>query len=91
MDLKKAIEILDYHQEWRQGKRDDMIYEPKVLTQALDIVLSEVKKLNQPDSGDLSESIDSSEDNFQCCSQCDLPDACADFGCAIKTGVRKFN
>ncbi len=27
------------------------------------------------------------EDGFQCCDNCDLPDACADFGCAIKTGV----
>jgi len=43
MDLKTAIEILEYHQEWRLGKRDDMIHEPKALTQALDIVLSEVK------------------------------------------------
>ncbi len=45
MELKTAIEILDYHQEWRLGKRDDMIHEPKKLTEALDIVLSEVKKL----------------------------------------------
>ncbi len=45
MKLKTAIEILDYHQEWRLGKRDEMIHEPKKLTQALDIVLSEVKKL----------------------------------------------
>ena len=45
MELKTAIEILDYHQEWRLGKREDMIHEPKKLTHALDIVLSEVKKL----------------------------------------------
>lgn len=45
MELKTAIEILDYHQEWRLGKRDDMIHEPKKLTEALDMVLSEVKKL----------------------------------------------
>lgn len=43
MELKTAIEILDYHQEWRLGKRDDMIHKPKKLTQALDIVLFEVK------------------------------------------------
>ncbi len=43
MDLKTAIEILEYHQEWRLGKRDEMIHEPRVLTQALDIILSEVK------------------------------------------------
>ncbi len=45
MELNTAIEILDYHQEWRLGKREDMIHEPKKLTEALDIVLSEVKKL----------------------------------------------
>lgn len=27
-------------------------------------------------------------DYFICCDNCDLLDACADFGCAIKTGVR---
>ncbi len=32
---------------------------------------------------------DTEEPDFQCCDNCDLPDACADFGCAIKTGVRK--
>ena len=44
MELKKAIEILEYHQEWRIGKRDDMIYTPKELTQAFDLVLNAVKK-----------------------------------------------
>ena len=44
MELKTAIEILEYHQEWRLGKREDMIHEPKKLTEALDIVLIEVKK-----------------------------------------------
>jgi len=43
MELKIAIEILDYHQEWRLGKRDEMIHEPKKLTEALDTILSEVK------------------------------------------------
>ena len=31
MEIKTAIEILEYHQEWRLGKREDMIYEPKKL------------------------------------------------------------
>jgi len=44
MELKTAVEILEYHQEWRLGKRDDMIHEPKVLTEALDVVIKEVKK-----------------------------------------------
>jgi hypothetical protein len=43
MELKTAIEILEYHQEWRLGKRDDMIHEPKKLTEALDVVLEQVK------------------------------------------------
>jgi hypothetical protein len=44
MELQTAIEILEYHQEWRLGKREDMIYEPKKLTNALDVILREVKK-----------------------------------------------
>lgn len=27
MELQTAIEILEYHQEWRLGKREDMIHE----------------------------------------------------------------
>ena len=44
MELRTAIEILEYHQEWRLGKRDDMIHEPKAITEALDRVLMEVNK-----------------------------------------------
>lgn len=44
MELKTAIEILEYHQEWRLGKREDMIHDPKRLTEALDMVLNDVKK-----------------------------------------------
>jgi hypothetical protein len=47
MELKTAIEILEYHQEWRLGKREDMIHEPKKLTEALDIILLELKKTNR--------------------------------------------
>ena len=45
MELQTAIEILEYPS--RMGdlrEREDMIHEPKKLTEALDIVLSEVKK-----------------------------------------------
>jgi hypothetical protein len=45
MELKTAIEILEYHQEWRLGKREDMIHEPKKLTEALDIVIEAVKNV----------------------------------------------
>lgn len=45
MELQTAIEILECHQEWRLGKREDMIHEPKKITEALYIILSEVKKI----------------------------------------------
>lgn len=32
---------------------------------------------------------DMDDDHFQCCADCDLPDACRDFGCAIKAGIVK--
>jgi hypothetical protein len=44
IELQTAIEILEYYQEWRLGKREDIIHEPKKLTEAIDAVLSEVKK-----------------------------------------------
>jgi hypothetical protein len=44
MKLQTAIEILEYYQAWRLGKIEDMIHEPKELTEAMDIVLSEIKK-----------------------------------------------
>lgn len=31
------------------------------------------------------------DDDFQCCDDCDLPDACADFGCVIKEGLKRIN
>ena len=46
MKLKKAIKILDHHQQWRQGKTEVMFYTPKELTTALDEVLKAVKNLD---------------------------------------------
>lgn len=34
---------------------------------------------------------DDDDDYFEPCADCDLPDACADFGCAIKMGIRHLN
>lgn len=45
MDLKTAIEILEYYQEWRLGK-DCEQPNPKLITKALQVVLTEVKKQN---------------------------------------------
>ena len=46
MDLKTAIEILEYYQEWRLGK-DCEQPNPKLITKALQVVLTEVKKQNK--------------------------------------------
>lgn len=32
---------------------------------------------------------DNDENDFQPCDDCDLPDACEDYGCAIKSGIKK--
>jgi len=64
MELKTAIEILEYHQESRQGKRDDMIHEPSKLTEALDTVLQQVKKCDLADVGG------SLPDDKKCCGRC---------------------
>jgi len=32
-----------------------------------------------------------SDVEFECCNECDLPDACSDYGCAIKAGLRSKN
>lgn len=45
MDLQKAIEIVGYYQQWRLGKKKEMI-EPRKITEALNILLREVKKTN---------------------------------------------
>ena len=44
MELNTAIEIVEYHRELVLGRREDIIHEPKILTQALDILLKEVNK-----------------------------------------------
>jgi len=49
MELKAAIEILEYHQQWRLGKRDEMIHEPKKLTESINVILIAVKKLHLND------------------------------------------
>lgn len=53
----------------------------------------EVNKIssNLSVSGSLPHDTDdeNEDDNWQPCADCDLPDACADFGCAIESGIRK--
>jgi hypothetical protein len=75
MELKTAIEILEYHQEWRLGKRQDMIHEPKNLTEALDLLLWEVKKNSSEGKCNCNSRI--GETMLWCCNQCGL--RCEDF------------
>ena len=44
MTLQQAIKTLELHQQWRLGLRDDFYPKLKEITEALDIVLNEVKK-----------------------------------------------
>ena len=43
MTLHEAIAILEEYQAWRLGIEKEMI-NPKALTQAIDVILNEVKK-----------------------------------------------
>ena len=42
MKLQEAIEILEYHQEWRLGKNDEML-DPKVISEAIETILNHLK------------------------------------------------
>lgn len=42
MELKEAIEILEYHQRWRKSEESVMV-DPVTLTEAIDIILCHVK------------------------------------------------
>ncbi len=44
MKLKKAIKIMEHHQKWRKGMTDEIIYNPRLLTKAMDKV-TEVSKI----------------------------------------------
>jgi hypothetical protein len=43
MDIQTAIEIVEYHQSWRLGEKEEMLYEPRVITEAINVLLAEVK------------------------------------------------
>ncbi len=43
MELQTAIEIVEQFQAWRLGKTDDFMHQPKTFTEALDVVLRDVK------------------------------------------------
>jgi len=38
----------------------------------------------------LNNELDEDESDFQPCDKCDLPDSCADFGCAVKQGIKQI-
>lgn len=47
MNLKQAIQILDYHQNWRLGIYANMIHDTKTLTQAINIILEHYKDVEE--------------------------------------------
>jgi len=42
-----------------------------------------------PEDPDWDDFVDDDDDDFDHCATCDQPDACSDFGCAIKKGLRQ--
>jgi len=63
------------NQEWRKGRREDMIHEPKKLTEALDIVLAQVSLHKQCPICDAY------------CAQCANPTLCINFPDSIFNSV----
>jgi len=53
------------------------------------IIMTDSEIAHQIEMDDEEDSMWEDEDNFHCCDNCDLPDACSDFGCAIQQGLRK--
>lgn len=53
------------------------------------IIMTDSEIEHQIEMDEEEDSMWEDEDNFQCCDNCDLPDACSDFGCAIQQGLRK--
>jgi hypothetical protein len=49
MKINKALEILEYHQQYRQGLIDEMKYTPRQITEALDVLIEFVKQFSLPD------------------------------------------
>jgi hypothetical protein len=44
MNIETALKILKHFQLWRRGEVDEMVYSPKAIGIALDVVLSEIEK-----------------------------------------------
>lgn len=45
MNIQKALEILEIHNNWRRGKEEDTPYTIKELGQAIDLVVENQKSL----------------------------------------------
>lgn len=43
MKFLTALKILEYHQQWRCGKLNNMIYQPSELTEAINILIASAK------------------------------------------------
>lgn len=45
MNTSEALIILKEHQNWRLGKTDEMPHEPKVLTEAIDVLIKDAETI----------------------------------------------
>ena len=43
MEIETAIKILKHFQLWRRGEVDEIVYSPKAIGIALDVVLNEIE------------------------------------------------
>ena len=44
MNIETALKILKHFQLWRRDKVDEIVYSPKAIGIALDVVLNEIEK-----------------------------------------------
>lgn len=79
--LTTPISVLRYISELEKELR-----QPPVVGS---LSLTEGQIAHQIEMDDEEDSYLEDEDNFQCCDNCDLPDACRDYGCAIQQGLRR--
>jgi len=56
MTVEKAVEILNIHQKWRIGEIEEMPYSPKIITEALGLLLVEFPRLSKVKSKKIDKS-----------------------------------
>lgn len=87
-DTEEGVKVISFHAERLDlGICNELIYTVKVNIQG-NIIDGHVCEVEITAEDDFYFDEDG-DPEFQECDNCDLPDACCDFGCAIKSGIRK--